>query len=174
VAFAGSALWLPSSLARRLRSYVADGGRLASFGADAFRRSIGLDGDSISDPSPPRRENAFGERTALLQTGEAPLSVFEDRLGLFDGLSDLIGEFTVFERSVHLPPRSELVEAAGREVEEPAFVGYRLGGGLVLRSGTPQWARELEEERLSVEVPRVTRRIWTLLSGQGSLESGSP
>jgi hypothetical protein len=46
-------------------------------------------------------------------------------------------------------------------------VAYRLGDGLMLRSGTPQWSRELAEARLSVEVPRVTRRIWALLSGRG-------
>ena len=43
--------------------------------------------------------------------------------------------------------------------------GWRTAS--VLRSGTPQWARELDESRLSVEVPRVTGRIWALLSGRG-------
>ena len=38
------------------------------------------------------------------------------------------------------------------------------GKGTVVRPGTPQWARQLEESALGVEVPRVTRRIWTLLS----------
>ena len=40
VAFAGSALWLTESLLRRLRDEVADGLRVASFGADAFRNFI--------------------------------------------------------------------------------------------------------------------------------------
>ena len=43
-AFAGSALWLPEPLLRRLRSEVDDGLRVASFGADAFRRSVRLAG----------------------------------------------------------------------------------------------------------------------------------
>src|SRR5918992_582446 len=38
VAFAGSARWLSYELGRRLRLYVEDGGRVASFGVDAFRR----------------------------------------------------------------------------------------------------------------------------------------
>ena len=60
-AFAGSELWLPEPLLRRLRSEVDDGLRVASFGADAFRRSVRLQGDRLSDPGPPRRLNAFGE-----------------------------------------------------------------------------------------------------------------
>jgi hypothetical protein len=34
----------------------------------------------------------------------------------------------------------------------------------VLRAGTPQWARELEESALSLELPQVTKRIWRMLS----------
>jgi hypothetical protein len=34
----------------------------------------------------------------------------------------------------------------------------------VIRLGTPQWARELEERRLSGEVPRVTERLWGYLT----------
>ena len=71
--------------------------------------------------------------------------------------------------SAGLPPDTRVLVSAGREADQPAFVAFRLGDGLVLRSGTPQWSRDLEERRLSVEVPRVTRRIWTLLSGRGEL-----
>ncbi|HEU0024300.1 MAG TPA: N,N-dimethylformamidase beta subunit family domain-containing protein [Thermoleophilaceae bacterium] len=170
VAFAGSALWLPAELERRLRSYVEDGGRLASFGADAFRRRIRLAPDAMVGPARSRRTNAFGERTALTRTGAAPMSVFEDDPGLFDGLTGLVGEFTLFERSESLPTGARLLVSAGRDPAEPAFVAFRLGEGLMLRSGTPQWAGELAESRLSVEVPRVTERIWTLLSGRDALD----
>ncbi len=34
----------------------------------------------------------------------------------------------------------------------------------MLRSGTPQWARELRLSQLNVEVPRATERIWELLA----------
>jgi hypothetical protein len=37
----------------------------------------------------------------------------------------------------------------------------------VIRSGTAQWARELNESALSDEVPAVTKRIWRLL-GEGA------
>jgi hypothetical protein len=168
VAFAGSALWLPEPLQRRLREYAAGGGRLASFGSDAFRRTVELDEGRLRDPSRRRAVDAFGERTELLRTSLSPLGVSQDDLGLFEGLTTFIGEFTRFELSRGLGRDAERVAAAGRALDEPAFVAYDLGDGLVVRTGTPQWARELSQSRLSVEVPQVTKRIWRLLSG-GSL-----
>jgi hypothetical protein len=164
VAFAGSELWLPDELLRRLRDYAADGGRVAVFGADSFKRAVRLRGEVVSDPSPPRGENALGERTRLLHTTPAPLTIFEDGLGLFEDVSGFVGEFTVFEASTSLPRSARRITEAGRDPGQPAFVGFGLGGGIVLRAGTPQWARELEESALSLELPQVTKRIWTLLS----------
>jgi hypothetical protein len=163
LALAGSALWLPEPLMRRLRDEVEDGLRVASFGADALRRTVRLEGDRLTDPSGRRRVDAFGEGTALLRTSSAPLTVFENGLGLFDDLDEFFGDFTVFEESSGLPSESRRIATAGRDPRRPAFVAFGLGGGLVIRSGTPQWASELEEERLGAEVPLVTNRIWRLL-----------
>jgi FlgD Ig-like domain len=164
VALAGSALWLPEPLMRRLRDEVDDGLRVASFGADALRRAVRLTGDRLTDPSRRRRVDAFGEGSALLRTSSAPLTVFEDGLGLFEGLDAFVGDFTVFEESSGLPTESRRIATAGRDPRRPAFVAFGLGGGLVIRSGTPQWASELEEERFGEEVPAVTSRIWRLLA----------
>jgi hypothetical protein len=163
VAFAGSALWLPEPLLRRLRDEVADGLRVASFGADAFRRAVRVRDGRLVDPIR-LRVNAFGETTAPLKTSSAPLTVFEDGLGLFEGLDSFIGDFTEFEQSRRLPTGARPIASAGRDPNQPAFVAYGLGGGLVIRSGTAQWARQLEESALSVEVPAVTKRIWRLLA----------
>ncbi|MEA2407917.1 MAG: hypothetical protein QOE69_2036 [Thermoleophilaceae bacterium] len=165
VAFAGSELWLPEELLKRLRDYVADGGRVTAFGADSFKRTVDLRGAVVSRPSPPRRENAFGERTELVHTSAAPLTVFDDSLGLFEGVSGFVGEFTTFEPSSGLPRSARPMSQAGRDAGRPAFVAFGLGGGIVMRAGTPQWARELNESALSLELPQVTRRIWKLLSG---------
>ena len=54
MAFAGSELWVPEQLMERLRDYVADGGRVALFGADSFKRTIELSDDSASNASRPR------------------------------------------------------------------------------------------------------------------------
>ena len=151
---------------RRLRDEVSNGLRVASFGADALRRTVRLRGDRLLDPSRPRRVDVFGESSSLLRTSSAPLTVFQDGLGLFEDVDAFFGEFTVFEESGGLPSEGRRIATAGRDPRTPAFVAYGLGGGLVIRSGTPQWARELEEERLGAEVPLVTNRIWRLL-GQG-------
>jgi hypothetical protein len=164
VAFAGSELWLPNELLKRVRDYVADGGRVAIFGADSFRRTVRLRGNSIGEPSPPRRANALGERTRVVRTSAAPLTVFNDGLGLFEDVSGFVGEFTVFENSLGLPPSARRLTEAGRDPGQPAFIAFGLGGGIVLRTGTPQWARELEESALSLELPQVTKRIWALLT----------
>jgi hypothetical protein len=167
VAFAGSALWLPEPLLRRMRDEVADGLRVASFGADAFRRTVRIEDDRLVDPRR-RRVNAFGETTTLLEEATpAPLTVFEDGLGIFEGLDEFIGDFTKFEQSRRLPTGGRTIASAGRDPSQPAFVAFGLGGGLVIRSGTPQWARELNESALSDEVPAVTKRIWRLL-GEGA------
>jgi hypothetical protein len=163
VAFAGSALWEPQPLLQRLRDEVADGLRVASFGADAFRRTVRLRGDRIGDPRR-QRANAFGETTAPLHSSNAPLTVFEDGLGLFEGLDSYIGDFTDFEQSQRLPTGARTIATAGRDPTQPAFVAFGLGGGIVIRAGTPQWAQQLEESALSDEVPAVTRRIWRILS----------
>ena len=167
VAFAGSALWLPEQLLGRLRDEVADGLRVASFGADAFRRTVRIEDDRLVDPRR-RRVNAFGETTTPLdEATPAPLTVFEDGLGIFEGLDEFIGDFTAFEQSRGLPTAARTIASAGRDPSQPAFVAFGLGGGLVIRSGTAQWARELNESALSDEVPAVTKRIWRLL-GEGA------
>jgi hypothetical protein len=164
VAFAGSELWVPEQLMERLRDYVADGGRVAAFGADSFKRTIELSDGSARNASRPRRLNAFGEQTQLLHTSPAPFTVFEDGLGMFEGVASFVGEFTVFEASRNLPRGARRITAAGRDAGQPAFLAIGLGGGIVLRAGTPQWARELEESALSLELPQVTKRIWRMLS----------
>jgi hypothetical protein len=121
----------------------------------------------LGDPSARRAEDAFGERTQLLRTGPAPLEVFQDDLGLFEGLTNLIGDFTVFELSRGLATDARRVAAAGRDAGEPAFIAYDLADGTVIRSGSPQWARGLEPSELGVEVPQVMNRIWRLLSSPG-------
>jgi hypothetical protein len=162
VAVAGTATWLPRRVRDRLLEEVTENGlKVASFGERSLRRTVALEDGLLRNPSPPRPDDLFGERTRLFRADPAaPLRVQEDGAGLFRGVDDLVGEFSVFERSEELPADARLLSAAGREEGEPAFVAYRLGAGTVIRPGTPQWARELRESRLSVEVPRVMRRIW--------------
>jgi len=160
---AGDARWHDPALARRLRRYVDEGGRVALFGADSLRRPVRVKGNFISDPGGRRAVDPFGERTELVATGEAPMRVQRRGLGLFRGTDQLVGSFTRFERSVALAPQARLEASAGRGAD-PALVGYRLGRGTVVRLGSPGWPTELREDRASLEVQRVTRNLWRLLS----------
>jgi hypothetical protein len=168
IAIGGGAVWLPRRLRDRLLGEVeAEGKAVALFGGESLRRSVALVGDRLRDPSPPRPDDLFGERTRSERVDPpAPLSVEQDRLDLFVDADGLFGEFSLIERSLELPDDARPLSAAGREPAEPAFVGYRLGDGTVVRVGSPQWTRQLDERQLDVEVPRITRRIWQLL-GRG-------
>lgn len=165
IAVGGSAVWLPRRLRDRLLGEVTEEGKaVAIFGGESLRRSVALTGDRLRFPSPPRPDDLFGERVRPERVDPpAPLSVEQDRLRLFASVDSLFGEFSLIDRSVSLPDDARLLSAAGRDPGQPAFVGYRLGKGTVIRVGSPQWSRQLDERALDVEVPRITKRIWQLL-----------
>ena len=73
MAFPGSERWLTEAADLRLRRWVDGGGKLASFGTDAFRRRVELaDAERLLDPTPPEATNVFGERVAQrVDTGRA-------------------------------------------------------------------------------------------------------
>ena len=166
VAFAGTTKWLPRRVSDGLRDEVEKGLRVVSFGGQSLKRTVALvGGRRLANPSSERPDDVFGERTQTFRADlPAPLRTETDKLGLLKDVDPFFGEFSVFEGSERLPAAGELLTSAGREEGEPAFVAYRLGTGTVIRPGTPQWARELTERRLSVEVPNITERIWRFIS----------
>ena len=91
----------------------------------------------------------------------APLVASSDRIGLFGGTNGVVGSFIETEPSRSLPHGARSLAAAGREGRGPALVAYRLGRGMVIRIGTPGWARLLDS---SPEVAAVTERAWALIS----------
>ena len=166
VAFAGTTEWLPRRVRDGLREEVERGLRVVSFGGGSLKRTVALvRGRRLVNPSSERPDDLFGERTRMFRADlPAPLRTERDDLDLLEDVDPFFGTFSVFERSERLPAAAELLTSAGREEGEPAFVAYRLGKGTVIRPGTPQWARELNEQRLSVEVPAITKRIWRYIS----------
>ena len=162
VVFAGSERWFTEALDRRLRAYVERGGRVASFGTDALRRTVALTPTRLAEPSPPQETNVLGEETAPASSAAAPLVVNPgDSLGLFSGTDGFIGLFTRFEQSRRRVGGTRIAASAGRDPGHPAFVAYKLAGGLVVRTGTPQWSRMLSTD---TEVASVTKSLWSLLS----------
>lgn len=161
VVFAGSARWLPEELNIELRRYVERGGRVASFGTDAFRRRVTVRPGRLAEPSSAEGVNLFGERTRLVTIPPAPMIVAGDQVNLFSRTDGFVGLFARFERQESLAENATVVAEAGRDTDHPAFVAYRLGRGLVVRVGTPEWTGELNR---SSEVAAVTRRLWEVLS----------
>jgi hypothetical protein len=163
VLFAGDETWLTSKLDLALRDYVESGGRVASFGTDAFRRGVGLAGNELVNPTRPERVNVFGEETNDVRIQQAPMVVNQpDTLGLFANVGDgLLGSFDQFEQSQRLVGGTQILSSAGRDPKHPAFIAYRLGRGIVVRAGSSQWASSLAGD---IELTDVTRRVWSLLS----------
>ena len=62
VILAGPLRWVRRSLARRLRDYVEDGGRLASFGTDSLRRGVRVGSSRLTQPTQPTPTDPFGAR----------------------------------------------------------------------------------------------------------------
>jgi hypothetical protein len=162
VVLAGSERWFTEPLDRQLRDYVEGGGRVASFGTDALRRTVALAPPQLAAPGPAQPTNALGEQTAPFATAAAPLVVNPgDSLGLFGGTDGFVGLFTHFEQSRRRVAGATLAASAGRDPAHPSFVAYRLRRGLVVRTGTPQWSASLASDP---EVARVTTNLWSLLS----------
>jgi hypothetical protein len=163
VLFVGDETWLPSQIDVALRNYVQNGGRVASFGTDAFRRQVGLAGNQLVNPSRPERFNVFGEQVDEARIEQAPMAVNQpDTLGLFQDVANgVFGDFNYFEQSQRLVGGAQILSSAGRDPQHPAFIAYRLGKGIVVRSGSREWGPDLAG---SVELTDVTRRVWSLLS----------
>ena len=73
----------------------------------------------------PGARTRSASRPSCSHTSKAPLTVFEDGLGLFEGLSSFVGEFTVFEVSRDLPRGARRITAAGRDAGQPGLPGAR-------------------------------------------------
>ena len=86
VVLAGSLRWVPRTLARRLRRYVEDGGRLASFGTESLRRGVRVGTNRLTRPTQPTPTDPFGARLEPLARpragedggGPVPLTALAD------------------------------------------------------------------------------------------------
>jgi hypothetical protein len=188
VLLAGSERWITRSYGRRLRRYVLDGGRLASFGVESLRRGVTIQRDRDGDagkfvrPTQPSLQDPFGTRFEDVRTAAPPptLSLIEGDAGygLLVGFDGALDGFSTLEESA--PPgagRGRTLAALGVEtaLEEtpevpdelppeplPVLSATELGEGLMIRVGLPQWAERIDEDR---QVYQITRNIADLLRG---------
>lgn len=189
VVLAGALRWVPRELATRLRRYAADGGRVASFGTETLRRGVQVGATRLTRPTQPTSTDPFGARLEPVRRarpdgdGRSPLplaALADDRaLGLLTGSDGTLGGFAVIEESGVRSEsrRAKVLVALGQEVTdaeraeaeakgelprdpEPAFTATRLGKGLVVRVGLPEW---LDHARSDAEVAQITRNIVDIL-----------
>jgi len=189
VVLAGALRWVPRGLARRLRRYVEDGGRLASFGTESLRRGVRVGDDRLTRPTQPTPTDPFGARlepVARPRTGEdgrtpVPLTALAEdaALGLLTGSDGVLDAFGRLEESEARPESrpGKVVVALGQDVTDaeraeaesegelpreprPALTATRLGKGLVVRVGLTEWVRRAGQEP---EVAQITRNIVDVL-----------
>jgi hypothetical protein len=187
VLLAGAERWVTRPYARRLRRYVADGGRVASLGVDSLRRGVTLlrndEGTAgrLVRPTQPSAQDPFGARFQPLRRTPEPATLTpiagDPTHELLTGFDGALGGFSVLEES-DLPDRARLVtglgvETAAPEEEQgvpeelppparPALVATRIGDGLVIRVGLPEWSQRLEDP----EVAQLTANIVDVLRGR--------
>jgi hypothetical protein len=180
VLLAGPERWIPRAAAVRLRRYAEGGGRVASFGADTLRRGVTLARGRLLRPTQPVGTDPFGTRLRPLRRLKRPAGLVplkdDPKLGLLEGVGDVVGGFEVLEESVP-GESSKLAFAAGigQDLGEdapldpetgapraplPALAGSRLGKGVVIRVGLPGWAARLPRDPA---VQQITRNVADIL-----------
>jgi hypothetical protein len=185
VLLAGSERWITRPYARRLRRYVMDGGRLASFGTQSLRRGVTIlrneqgTGGKLVRPTQATVDDPFGTRFSEVRTASAPVTLTpiggDPANELMTGFDGVLNGFRVFEESDPPAESDRLLAALGEETapeeeeegvpEElpeparPALTSTRLGEGFVIRVGLPEWAQRLDDP----QVAQLTHNIADLL-----------
>jgi hypothetical protein len=188
VLLAGSERWVTNGYARRLRRYVADGGRVVSVGADTLRRGVavgrpnGSTGE-LRQPTQPTDRDPFGARLDPLRTlpagtelrpiagtADAPLLAFWDGtlsgfVAIEESAPPAAADRVRIQAGVGVEPVAEGTEEAGGLPPEPrpALTQSRLGEGTVIRIGLPGWAGRLADDP---EVAQIMRNAIDVLRGE--------
>jgi len=179
VLLAGPFRWVSTDLARRLRRYASEGGRVATFGADSLRRGVDVARDRLVRPLPPSDSDPFGARLRperRMPRAEALQPIADaGETGLLTGVEALPG-FSRLEESE--PSENVRVALAAVDVEAleqaettdepvpesyPALALSEVGEGMVIRVGLPEWGAQLRAG--SVPVRQLTRNIADILRG---------
>ena len=162
VVLAGDERWLAGGLSDALRGYVRSGGRVLLLGTESLARSVRLQAGRLTNPSPPATTDALGAQVeSLTSLGDQALAVKMDRVDLFGGTTGLFTGFGRSEPVGSLEAGARPLADAGPAGGKPVIAAYRLGRGLVIRTGLPEWRARLPDDPA---VDAVTGRAWKLLS----------
>lgn len=186
VLLVGSQRWITRAYGRRLRRYVLEGGRLASFGVESLRRGVTVqrnrDGTAgrFVRPTQPAVQDPFGTRFDEVRTASSPVVISliegDPAYELLEGFDGALDGFSVLEESDLPASGRELRAALGvetateeepevpdelPEAPKPALSAAGVGDGLFIRVGLPEWSQRLEDR----QVWQITRNIVDLLRG---------
>jgi len=163
VILAGDTRWLDVGVARALRRFVRGGGRLLSVGTESLRRSVTLDeSDQAAAPTLPTARDLFGARLRPIVREPVTLVNILDDVNLFGGTEGLFGGVDAFEQTLDVRGGARAIAAAAATQigDRQVIVASRLGKGLVIRPGLPDFSAKL---RTNPELATFLERTWTLL-----------
>jgi hypothetical protein len=166
VILAGDTRWLDVRVARGLRRFVRDGGRLLSLGTQSLRRTVRLTprGRAI-DPTLPTPRDLFGARLRPVERLRPPATLVNvvDDVQLFAGTEGQFAGISSFEQTLDVRGGSGAIAAAAatQDGRRNVIVASRLGKGLVIRPGIPDFSASL---RTNPELAGLLERMWTLLA----------
>jgi hypothetical protein len=183
VLLAGAERWIPRSYARRLRDYVAEGGRLASFGVESLRRGVTVRANQAATagrflrPTEISVTDPFGTRFQPVRRTDAPATLTvidgDPSYALLEGFDGTLEGFNVLEESdPSRGDRGRVLAALGVEnatdeqsTDEvpaplrPAVAATEIGDGVMIRVGLPEWTQRLGDR----QVAQITLNIADLL-----------
>jgi hypothetical protein len=166
VILAGDTRWLDVRLARALRAYVRGGGHLLSVGTGSLRQTVRITPRRRAiDPTPPTSRDLFGARLRPIERVPAPVTLVNvvDDVQLFAGTAGQFGGIGAFEQTLDVSGGTGAVVAAAatQDGRREVIVASRLGSGLAIRPGLPDFAASL---RTNPDLAGFMERSWTLLA----------
>ena len=159
IVFAGSEMWLPSSLGETLKDYVSAGGHVLAIGTRSLVRSVTVRGSEAVDPTAPAAADAFGAKHGAIVTGNKSLAFkFSDPLGLFSTGSGAFSGLSQFQ--IIAPPAGSVASTLGIARDQTAIVGFKLGSGAVVEIGLDDFGLRLVAD---ADFRALLARTWRLL-----------
>jgi hypothetical protein len=165
VILAGDTRWLDPRVSRALRGFVRDGGTLFSAGTQSLRRTAELTarGRAIR-PTLPTARDLFGARLRPIERPDVPVTLTNvvDDVQLFAGTDGQFSNIGSFEQTLDVRGGSSAIAAAAatQDGRRQVIVATRLGKGIVIRPGLPEFSASLRE---NAELAGLLERVWTLL-----------
>ncbi len=165
VILAGDTRWLDARVARSLRSFVRADGTLFSAGTQSLRRTVELTPRKRAiDPTLPTPRDLFGARLRPIERPAAPETLVNvvDDIQLFAGTEGQFSGIDAFEQTLDVRGGSGAIAAAAatQDGRRQVIVASRLGQGIVIRPGLPDFSASL---RRNSELAGFLERVWTLL-----------